>query len=171
MQDDNPLNDSTIFGSFPYAQKGYDTLVLLGQNRKGIYYKTPGFYTVRVAVQDSNRCKDTFRQNLYVTGPKAGFYTSFKTQDCKSILEFFDTSYIVDPCITKGLPPCDFVNSWTIRWGDSITNEFPQGLPKQVGHDYAESGEYTIWLIIHSTSGCVDSVSPKNICSRSKTSV
>ncbi len=160
-QDDNPLNDSTIFGHFPYAQLGYNTVVLLGQNRTGIYYKTPGFYTVRVAVEDSNSCKDTFSQNLYVTGPKAGFYVDLKTPACKTILELFDTSYIIDPCLTKGLPPCDFINYWRIRWGDNTSVEYKQGLPKQIGHDYLENGEYTIWLFVQSVSGCVDSTSLK----------
>lgn len=159
--DDDPSKPGTIFGGFPYGKIGYDTLVYLGQGTNGIYYKTPGFYVVRVAVQDSNGCKDTFSQNLYVTGPKANFRTSFKTIDCKSILEFFDSSYIIDPCVAKGLAPCDFINSWTIRWGDNSSSSFIRDLPRQIGHDYKSIGAYTIWLVVRSVSGCVDSVSMK----------
>ncbi len=159
--DDDPSKPGTIFGGFPYGKIGYDTLVYLGQGANGIYYKTPGLYLVRVAVQDSNNCKDTFSQNLYVTGPKANFKTSFKTVDCKSILEFFDSSYIIDPCVSKGLAPCDFINNWTIRWGDNTSSSFNKDLPKQIGHDYKAIGTYTIWLVVRSVSGCVDSTSLK----------
>ncbi|MES2618199.1 MAG: gliding motility-associated C-terminal domain-containing protein [Bacteroidota bacterium] len=162
LADDNALNDSTRFGYFPYAQKGFDTVFALGHPVNGIYYKTPGFYVIRTAAADSNGCVDTFSQNAYVTGPRAGFFTDLKTPKCKTIVEFFDTSSIIDPCVIKGFDPCDFIYQWTIRWGDSSApRTYFKELPKQIGHDYLENGEYTIWLTIQTVSGCKDSISHK----------
>jgi len=158
--DDNPNQPNTVFGNFPYVKKGYAPSVLLGNEPNGIYYRTPGVYTLRVLGIDSNQCTDTFKQNIYVTGPKAGFYTDIVTPNCKTILEFFDTSYIVDPCQKAGLSPCDFIYQWTIDFGDGspVLDYFKQ-LPKQIGHDYTKNGYYQIKLTIQSVLGCVDTVS------------
>ncbi|MEZ4805775.1 MAG: gliding motility-associated C-terminal domain-containing protein [Bacteroidia bacterium] len=160
-EDDSNLNTATIFGAFPYAKIGYGSPgILLGNELNGIYYKSPGIYTLRVLAKDSNQCTDTIQQKLYITGPKAGFYTDIVTPNCKTILEFFDTSKIVDPCEEKGLPPCDFIYKWTIDWGDGTAPlEYLKQLPKQIGHDYTSNGFYRITLIIESILGCKDTVS------------
>lgn len=157
-EDDDAGKPSTVFGSFPYARIGYGNPgMLLGNEPKGIYYKTPGIYTLRVTSSDSNYCRDTLTQKIYVTGPKAGFYTDISTPNCKTILELFDTSYMVDPCVTKGSFPCDNIFKWTIDWGDgSIPVDYFKSLPKQIGHDYLKNGYYTIRLIIESVLGCKD---------------
>jgi gliding motility-associated-like protein len=160
-EDDDVSNPPTIFGAFPYAKIGYGQPgFVIGNEPSAIYYKKPGIYTMRVAGADSNDCKDTFTQRLYVTGPKAGFYTDVVAPNCKTILELFDTSKIIDPCELEGLPPCDFIYKWTIRWGDGTAplTYFKQ-LPKQIGHDYAQNGYYKITLVIESILGCVDSMS------------
>ena len=157
--DDLTSNPSTIFGGMPYAKKGYrNPSMFLGNEPGGIYYRSPGLFRLRVAASDSNGCVDTIRKNIYVTGPKAGFYTDLVTPECNTIVELFDTSFIIDPCKAKGLPPCDFIYKWTIRWGDGTQVEFLKATPKQIGHDFASNGSYRIWLIIESVLGCRDSV-------------
>lgn len=159
-EDDNVNNPATIFGSFPYARVGYGNPgILIGGEQNGIYYKKPGIYTLRVQGSDSNNCKDTLSQKIYVTGPRAGFYTDIVTPNCKTILELFDTSYIIDPCSAKGSPPCDFIYKWTINWGDGSTPlDYFKELPKQIGHDYQGNGYFTITMVIETILGCRDTV-------------
>lgn len=159
-EDDDVNKPATIFGNFPYSKKGYGTpFVILGNEQSGIYYKKAGIYTLRVLASDSNYCTDTFTQKIYVTGPKAGFYTDIITPNCKTILELFDTSKIIDPCAAKGLDPCDFIYKWNIDWGDgSGSVDYFKQLPKQIGHDYTKNGYYTITLTIESILGCRDTV-------------
>lgn len=160
-EDDDITKPATIFGNFPYARIGYGNPGFsIGREPGAIYYKTPGIYTLRVTSSDSNYCTDTFTQKIYVTGPKAGFYTDIATPNCKTILELFDTSKIIDPCVLAGNPPCDNIYRWNIDWGDGSTPlEYFKELPKQIGHDYKQNGYYKIKLVIESVLGCRDSMS------------
>ncbi len=159
-EDDNLSQPNTVFGNFPYVKKGYGSSILLGNEPNGLYYRTPGKYTLRVLGTDSNQCADTFKQTVYVTGPRAGFYTDIVTPNCKTILEFFDTSYMMDPCASAGQTPCDNIFHWTIDFGDGspVLDYFKQ-LPKQIGHDYTQNGYYQIKLKVYSVLGCWDTVS------------
>ncbi len=157
--DDSKAKPSTIFGSMPYAKRGYPKpSMLLGNEPGGIYYHQPGLYKLRIATSDSNGCVDTLSQNIYVTGPKAGFYLDQVKPECNTIIELFDTSYIIDPCVKRGLDPCDFIYKWTIKWGDGSEVEYLKATPKQIGHDYGINGHYRIVLIIESVLGCRDTV-------------
>ncbi|MCC6818490.1 MAG: gliding motility-associated C-terminal domain-containing protein, partial [Bacteroidia bacterium] len=157
-EDDDISQPATIFGGFPYVIKGYGSPnILIGNQPGSIYYKTPGIYTLRVLAKDSNQCTDTFTHKIYITGPRAGFYTDIATPNCKTILELFDTSTIIDPCEQNGLPPCDFIYKWTIDWGDgAVPLEYLNQLPKQIGHDYGQNGYYEITMVIESVLGCKD---------------
>ncbi len=158
-EDDDITKPATIFGNFPYAKKGYSTPFWIGNEPGAMYYKTPGIYTLRVLAQDSNQCTDTFSQKIYVPGPLAGFYTDITTPNCKTILELFDTSKVIDPCETIGMPPCDFINLWTIDWGDgSPALQYTKQLPKQIGHDYGQNGYFEITLIVETVLGCRDTM-------------
>ncbi len=159
-QDDNPNNPNTIFGVMPYGRLGLANPTLtIGNEPGGIYYKQAGFYTLRMLTSDSNRCVDTFKQNLYVLGPKAGFFIDFNRPNCKTIIELFDTSKIIDPCVLKGLPPCDDIIYWAIDWGDgSPLSEYYKDRPAQIGHDFIRNGKFRIWLYISTAKGCRDSV-------------
>src|SRR5690606_17568468 len=80
--------------------------------------------------------------------------------NCKTILELFDTSKIIDPCELNGLPPCDNLYSWTIDWGDGTPPlVYFKQLPKQIGHDYAQNGYYKITMTVESILGCKDTFS------------
>ena len=157
--DDNTANLQTIFGGMPYARIGLgNPLISLGKEAGGIYYKSSGLYQLRVTMGDSLGCRDTIPQNIYVMGPKAGFFLDFRAPNCKTIVELFDTSYIMDPCKIRGLPTCDNIINWTIRWGDGSPDaSFNKQLPKQIGHDFTKNGTFKIWLIVTTILGCVDS--------------
>jgi hypothetical protein len=160
QQDDDPSNPNTIFGIMPYTRVGLgNPNITLGNEPGGIYYNSPGFYTLRTLSSDSNRCMDTFKHNLYILGPKAGFLVDYKAPNCKTIVELFDTSKIIDPCVIRGLAPCDNINYWKINWGDgSPIDEYIKNRPLQIGHDYNRNGNYRIWFIIKTVQGCEDSV-------------
>ncbi len=157
--DDDKNNLATIFGSMPYTRIGLgNPTISLGREQGGIYYRNAGYYLLRMAAGDSLGCTDTFSQNIYVMGPKAGFFIDLTRPNCKAIIELFDTSKLIDPCVIKGLPPCDNIVNWTIRWGDgSADASFNKQLPKQIGHDYKKNGKFRIWLVIFTALGCKDS--------------
>lgn len=159
-EDDDKTKPATIFGAFPYVKLGVGLPGFwIGNEPGAIYYKKPGTFTMRVAASDSNGCRDTFTQKIYVTGPEAGFYTDIVTPNCKTILELFDTSKIIDPCVLAGHDPCDNIYKWTIDWGDgSAPLEYLKQLPKQIGHDYKENGYFRITLKIESILGCTDTM-------------
>ncbi len=158
--DDDKTNPNTIFGIMPYTRTGIgNPRIILGNEPGGIYYRTPGFYKLRTISSDSNRCVDTFRQNLYVLGPKAGFFIDLNAPNCKTIVELFDTSKIIDACVLRGLPKCDQIIYWKIDWGDgSKVDEYFKNRPNQIGHDYKKNGTFRIWFYISTIQGCKDSI-------------
>lgn len=179
--DDDTLVKNTIFGPFPYGQTGVGTgsftpiasppgvvthLVKLGglSVPGAIYYlsDTGGYYQVRVTTADSLGCRDTFPQDIYVTAANAFFKLDQKRPECATIIEFFDSSWVFDPCMWKLKDKCDYITKWTINWGDSSKgkiSEFRNFLPNQIGHDYTRNGKFKITLRIETHLGCWDTFS------------
>ncbi len=162
-KDDNPAIPRTIFGGAPYSATGLGNPVIRlgGLSTPGsIYYNqdTGDIYLIRVASSDSAGCKDTIEQNVYITAARAQFKLSTNRPQCKTIIEFFDSSYIQDPCINALGGPCDRITKWTIYWGDKSRNDsniFYNSLPPQIGHDYTRNGRFKIVLKVETSLGCV----------------
>lgn len=160
--DDDITNPATIFGGFPYAQSGLgNPTVTLGGIAGGIYYlKDTGYnYLIRVASGDSAGCKDTIPQDIYVTAVRAKFGLDLERPQCNGILEFFDSSYVIDPCKPKLGTECDKIVEWIINWGDNASNSrnrFLGQLPPKIGHDYTKNGKFWVTLTVKTQLGCVD---------------
>ncbi len=167
--DDNVSIPNTIFGPFPYGQTGVGSgspnhcIQLGGLTVPGtIYYEsdTGGYYQIRTAAKDSTGCKDTFPQDIFVTAAKAKFKLDQKRPECKSIIEFFDSSFVYDPCVWKLKDQCDYIIKWTINWGDKSRNETnvfttdPKTI--NIGHDYTRNGKFKITLKVETYLGCFD---------------
>lgn len=166
--DDNKSLPNTIFGPFPYGQTGVGTgtpqhcIQLGGLSVPGtLYYEsdTGGYYQIRTAAGDSTGCRDTFPQDIFVTAAKAYFGLDQQRPECKTIIEFFDSSSVYDPCVWKLHDKCDYIVKWRIDWGDSgrsSKNTFPNALPSNIAHDYTRNGDFVVTLIVDTYLGCTD---------------
>ena len=161
---DDGTNSKSIFGGFPYSAAGLGNPVIrLGGIASGIYYNkdTGDIYHIRTAASDSFGCKDTFPQDVYVSAVRANFSLDQKRPQCNTIIELFDSSYIMDPC--RGRLPnndsCDWIVKWTVDWGDkqrnSVNNFFLGSYPPQIGHDYTRNGAFRVRWTVVSRLGCI----------------
>lgn len=164
-KDDDGTDPRSIFGGFPYSATGLgNTILTLGGNTNGLYYlKDTGYiYHIRTAASDSFGCKDTFPQDVYISAVRAKFKLDQKRPQCNTIIELFDSSYIMDPCrgVFQNNDSCDWIVKWTVNWGDgqrnSINNFFLGSYPGQVGHDYTRNGAFKVIWRVESRLGCVD---------------
>lgn len=156
-EDDNPGNPATIFGGTPYSITSVGTPMV--QLSSSLYYKDHGRYTLRVASMDSTGCVDTIFQPIYVTDVIAGFRLDQDRPQCKTIVEFFDTSKVLDPCSAALGQSCDKIVYWEIDWGDGkqINRYYYPNYPPQVGHDYTRNGTFRIKFKVKTELNCEDS--------------
>jgi gliding motility-associated-like protein len=129
-------------------------------------YTEPGEYKIAFATRDSMGCTDTAFTTAMVTGVKANFEINTQLINCQSIVDFFDSSIVFDPCAARdtcpngNYTPCDSILSeenFGYEWdfGDgSVTSFF-----KDPSHNYTSAGWYTVTLKIRSLLGCEDTIS------------
>lgn len=166
---------STPFGGAPYGANGAGTNAnpwkQLGGG--GIYYTNDsGVYTFRVVAGDSTGCMDTLTKRVFISRLDVKFGLDLQTPSCNSIIEFYDSSHLFDPCnwaiinCSGGAPTsCDFVKQWTIDWGDGVVNQFTRkkqteaGLPNRIAHKYTRNGWFQIKYQLSTQRGCFDTFS------------
>jgi gliding motility-associated-like protein len=114
-------------------------------------YQNAGTYSVNLEVGSANGCTNNLTKNAYIEvypTPIASFSYSPITPNYEN-----PTVSFVDQSINA-----DF---WHWNFGD-----FSSGLNTSIiqnpTHDYNQQGDYTIWLVVTSQYGCIDSTS-KNI--------
>jgi len=124
-----------------------------------IYYKSPGVFELGILAVDSNGCRDTTKQNIYVTKVTAKFAFDQKRPQCKTIVELLDSSFVTDGCKIAGFANCDSIMEWTIDWGDGtqIGGKNNQNRFDRFFHDYTRNGIFEIKLTVKTLLGCVDS--------------
>ncbi|MGQ0827372.1 MAG: PKD domain-containing protein [Bacteroidota bacterium] len=106
-------------------------------------YVNPGIYTVALAVETANTCKQSKTWvdmiKAYPT-PIADFEANpYETGESAPLIKFFDKS-----------SGADF---WRWDFGD---NE--GALVQDTSHTYKKSGTFTVWLHIKNQYGCIDSI-------------
>lgn len=158
QEDDDLSKPETHFGPAPYGWNGYQTTYELGQG-SSIYYQTPGAYTLRMIAIDSNACRDTMTQRIYILDNTAKFSLNIQELNCRTIIELFDSSSIVDVVDSLYGRKAHFINRWQIDWGDGESNVFEPVLPPQVGHKYAGFGDFWVRLTT-ATKGLMGSRDP-----------
>jgi gliding motility-associated-like protein len=166
-QDDDTADINTIFGGpnheEPYGFTGYSNVVGGGLVNKKYYYEN-GFYTMRVAAQDSLGCTDTLKQNIYVTKLIANFGFNDTLNQCINIITLLDSTLLLDPCTKELNKNCDEIIEWFIDWGDGkrpdVFNKFtyPPNLGFNIGHNYTRNGTFQIKLRAKTKLGCEDSI-------------
>jgi len=170
---------STPFGGAPYGAAGPGTLTnpwkqLGGGGAGALYYKNDsGVYIMRNVAGDSTGCMDTIERRLFITRLDPFFNLSLNIPSCNSVIEFFDSSILYDPCNwaikncdgTTNPIECDFIREWFIDWGDGITNLYKrsssdeQGLPDRIAHKYTRNGWFHVKYLLKTDQGCEDTVS------------
>ena len=174
-RDDNAADPKTIFGGSPYGGSGVGTVLnpfiqLGGGGPNALYYKNDsGVYTFRNIAGDSTGCVDTLERKLFITRLDVKFDLNISTPSCNSIIEFFDSTKLHDPCRwamrnCSGPMPmqCDFVKEWYIDWGDGKNNLFKRtkptesGLPDRLAHKYTRNGWFLVQYIVKTDQGCGD---------------
>lgn len=176
-KDDDANNPQTIFGGGLYGATGVGSISnpwkqLGGGGPGALYYKNDsGVYIMRVAAGDSTGCMDTITRRLFISRLDVNFGLDLTTPSCNSIIEFFDSSKLYDPCNwgirnCQGSTPkeCDFVKRWYIDWGDGKNNQFlrgssnEQGLPNKLAHKYSRNGWFQITYVLETDQGCNDTL-------------
>ncbi len=173
--DDDTAKKQTIFGGTPWGGSGAGTpwVQLGGGGPNALYYKNDsGIYTFRSIVGDSTGCFDTLTKKVFITRLDAAFNLNVTTPSCNSIIDFFDSTKLFDPCnwgiknCTGPTPiSCDFITKWSIDWGDGKSayfarnKESEEGLPPRIAHKYTRNGWFKIKYLVSTNQGCNDTIS------------
>jgi len=133
----------------------------IGNSGSTIYYKSPGVFPLGILAVDSNGCRDTTIQDIYVTKVTSKFFFDLDTPACKSILLLEDSSFVDDGCAQAGYGKCDSIVEWRVSWGDGSRDGGKNNFNRfdQLGHNYTRKGRFTVTLWVTSAKGCVDSFS------------
>ena len=179
-RDDDPTKSVTMFGGAPWGATGVGTRanpwVPLGGgpiDPNTLYYRNDsGVYVFRMAVQDSTGCKDTVARRLFISRLDAKFRLDLTVPSCNSVIEFFDSTKLFDPCNwaiknCNGPQPteCDFIREYYIDWGDNKNNLFKRSnssqelLPPRLAHKYTRNGWFKVQILVKTDQGCNDTIS------------
>lgn len=157
-KDDDGTDPKSVFGGFPYSISGLDNKPgnVLTLNST-LYYQadTGRMYTIRTAASDSNGCRDTFTQNLYVIAQRSKTKLITEDNSCGKSVNLIDSSYFLNPLNSSS--NSDRISKMTINWGDKALNNtdvFLQPIPSLIGHQYSGSGTYNINISRESQLGC-----------------
>ncbi len=154
--------DPTLGSTRPKPPGGYESFIWLFDDLKDPSSKADtayhifsdtGIYHVKLIVTDSNGCKDTASQKIYVNDAKADFKTSSDTLYCGQLVYFMDLSYTFGPCKSQG--KCkDIIEKWYWDFGDKSNPSIVQNPV----HQYSTNGLFKVTLIVKSTTGCWDTI-------------
>jgi len=173
MEDDDPSDANTIFGNSPYGGVGTGSMsnpwVQLGGGSDLYYKNDSGVFTFRNIAGDSTGCLDTVTKRVFISRLDIDFGLGLEVPSCNSIIEFFDSSVLHDPCNWAmkncyGPTPmeCDYINKYFIDWGDGSDNYYErnssseQGLPGRIAHKYTRNGWFKITYRLETDQGCGD---------------
>lgn len=120
-------------------------------------YKHFGNYTIKIAVDDSLGCRDTFTvaQKLKVLDVKAGIGPISANLICApKIIPFTDKSFILDSSYLSSPSKNDSVVNWRWDFGDLKV----QSLLKNPLHDFTSNGTFIVKLAVTTQAGCTDSI-------------
>lgn len=121
-------------------------------------YSKPGNYTVKIAVQDSLGCRDTFTYayKIKIVDVKAGIGPISANLICApKIIPLKDQSLQIDSSLLYGSPiPYDSIISYDWDFGDlKATSQAKDPL-----HDFTENGTFLLKHTVITQAGCRDSI-------------
>lgn len=137
---------------FPSDNKTYNTLNACHK------FKSYGMQKYQINVSDSNGCKDTLIDSVFIQRPLANLKKSGTYVFCNELKQFFDSSsYLVNPKNKPFLPVFyqDSVKRYSWRFGDGVYNSFQKN-PVQSINTSLDSIQAS--HVIEMVSGCTDTV-------------
>ena len=123
-------------------------------------YTDPGTYTITIVSKDSVDCRDTTFLTVYVSKLHPGFRLDDTIVNCASIVNFFDTSFVDDPCADKDTCSngvdlsCESIIRWEWDFGDSTRKSILQN----PSHNYTSGGSFDVTLKVWSELGCIEEI-------------
>jgi len=133
-------NSSTGTATLTYSWDFGDNTTSIATNPDHSY-TNGGFYTVRLIVTDGNGCKDTLTRNNYID--VYNFHASFTMTD-----SFASCPPLIDNFTSTAAGAASY--AWS--FGNNVTSVLQN--PSTV---YTYPGNYTVKLVVTSSSGCMDS--------------
>ena len=115
------------------------------ENPINIIYNNPGTFSVTLHVVDIYGCKNTATFNNYITSypvPNANFTFNPNPGAPDLPINFNSSS------------SSTFVTNWNWNFGDAGTSTL-----QNPTHPFSSAGTYTIWLVVETAHGCLDSTS------------
>ncbi len=120
-------------------------------------FRRTGNFKVRLAIQDSLGCRDTFlfNQTIKVVDVNAGIQPISANLICApKIIPFKDNSFSIDSSSIYGDPKYDSIVTWFWDFGDlKATSSIKDPL-----HDYTSNDNFIVKHMVTTAAGCKDSV-------------
>jgi len=112
-------------------------------------YTSPGFYTVKLVVTNSNGCRDSIENAAYI---KISEITPDFTQNTIEICQHNAVTFLSTTYANTS------AEGWTWDFGDGNT-----GTGNVVSHTYNASGVYSVQLVVVDALGCADSITKPSL--------
>lgn len=126
-----------------------------GKNPSHTFNK-PGHYYISMITRDTVGYFDTCIMEQEVIEPMAGF-KSKKVFACSDPTIFFDTSYIIDGCVTSLGYPCDKIVERRWWFGDmGYGKDDYKSTVMEPYYPYRKNGWYNLMMVVQTEQGCYD---------------
>lgn len=166
-----PINENPFWQDFIRYNNNIETYVVDWDSTDGVWddertinpnhvYDEPGTYTITIVTKDSIECRDTSFLTAYITKLIPGFSLQDTLINCASIVNFTDTSYVIDPCADKDTCSngvdlsCEKITAWEWDFGDSTRKSILQN----PSHNYTSGGFFDVTLKVWSELGCIEEI-------------
>lgn len=114
-------------------------------------YTTPGTYTVTLHAYSANGCETTLvKSNLVTINGATINFTASPNSGCATL----QTNFI--PTVTTGIA------NYQWNFGDPSSGASNTSATMYPSHNYANTGAYTVSLIVTTTNGCKDTMTKSN---------
>jgi len=137
---DTSVDQPGVYDTIRKWDFGYDTATVATASTS-YTYTTPGSYYVKLTVADNLGCMDSIVKYNFITAQKpTASFSSPNTYPCKG-----DSAHFVNTSTGKA----PLTSQW--NFGDNTTSTATDPV-----HLYADTGKYTVTLIVTDSTGCSD---------------
>ena len=135
-------NTNSFVKSYTWTVNGINA----GTNSAKLDTAFPNFgsYIIKLTLTDINGCISTATRTVNIVGPKARFNVPNNGGCLNSAISFQDGSI-----------PSGGIKKWTWNFGDGSILNFTS---PPFNHTYADTGSYSVKLIVQDTVGCTDTL-------------
>jgi gliding motility-associated-like protein len=152
------FNDTNTFSDLSFITPGYisnwiwnfgDSIIFSGVPNTTHIYSLPGTYGVQLTAVSSYGCRDSIVKQVEVWELPIADFIPDPASGCKPLpVQFNDASATAD----------GFINQWQWNLGDSTfsSEQNPQ-------HIYLNDGIYSVWLMVTTNYGCIDTINYFNL--------